>query len=1182
MRNQAWKKITVLFLTVFLVLSSSLPSLGLLEASANGQGLYTDEITEYTKLSLSEKMEDLLAELDGEQQKKPLEDIQNDIKQYIDSDEYLGFNRVSSDRLIGLIKNLVPKLKDKEQEKDWTRVALALNAIIIEDVSVIVSDDSKKAKQLEAKKGQVQKQYEQAFDLYEKGNYTGAVSHVNNSFRQFFDSLQSIGFAYKLDGDTDGDGLLDIEEFVYHSNPLKVDTDADGLTDFFEMKQAFTNPSKTDSDDNGITDDKEDKDKDGLSNKQEQDHDANPLKADTDDDKLMDGEEVKVGTNPNQSDTDQDKLMDGEEDPLGFDPTNKDTDGNGIIDGEERVSVTTSPNPENQDEHIVPSVTIESAAAEAGKTTITNLKDRNSFLTEEIPGYLGSAYDFETEVEFEEAEMTFSYDPAVVTEDFRPEIFYYNEAEQRLERLENQTHDPENGTVTTTVTHFSSYLLLNGVEWDKAWSQEVGLPSDRDDENNGEIEYLDIVFAIDSSGSMSWNDPNELRKDAVKNFIDTLLEKDKGAVVDFDSSARVVVSLTSDKQALKVAVDTIDDVGGTNIYSALNRAVTEVIKGQNSKRYVILLTDGEGTWSESALQNAINHDVTVYTIGLGSDVDVALLQRIASETGGKYYHASTADELDDRFGDVADETTEDGGKDSDNDGIPDSLEKNGVRIGNGQYITTDPNNPDSDGDLLLDGDELVLQSYGENQYATMVSDPNKADSDFDGLVDSEEMEFATDPFDNDSDGDSLKDATEVWEGFDPLNRNPDQDSYPDAEELANGTDPFLYDATAWEFGQNVLLGALWGDGGKTAVNWGILSETTYNSMAYLSGQILSGLVAIGDIRDAVGNIFNGDPWGVVLSLVGVVPLVGDAAKIAAEIMTFAKRTSQNFDKAIYFVDSLLRKIDESAANTAFRQLAGSCNCFVAGTKVLTDDGEKPIEEISEGDKVLSKDEETGEVDYKEVTQLYQNEKNTTYKILIGGQTIETTENHPFWVEGKGWVFAADLHVGDPLQQSHGQTLEIQDIQVVQHKEPVQVYNFTVADFHTYFVSDLGIWVHNVDCSYLGKLTYDFVSKTWTSSSGLIYGQGSVHGNRVKHVLAHTVADPSKPRHSVFNVAQDRLLNLIDEAWNARSGVTPILQRNGNEVYNIPMGRVVGTQGETSIRIVVKKDTSEIITSFPVK
>ncbi|MFB6366560.1 polymorphic toxin-type HINT domain-containing protein [Paenibacillus elgii] len=145
---------------------------------------------------------------------------------------------------------------------------------------------------------------------------------------------------------------------------------------------------------------------------------------------------------------------------------------------------------------------------------------------------------------------------------------------------------------------------------------------------------------------------------------------------------------------------------------------------------------------------------------------------------------------------------------------------------------------------------------------------------------------------------------------------------------------------------------------------------------------------------------------------------------------------------------------------------------MAKVKVLTNEGEKNIEDIQVGDKVLSKNEETGEQAYKEVVALHRNEKDTTYKLSVGNQIIETTDNHPFWVDGKGWVLAVNLTVGDELVQSNGNHLKIDNIEVVHHDKKVKVYNFTVADFHTYFVSDLGIWVHNIgDCGLRPEAKY---------------------------------------------------------------------------------------------------------------
>lgn len=113
----------------------------------------------------------------------------------------------------------------------------------------------------------------------------------------------------------------------------------------------------------------------------------------------------------------------------------------------------------------------------------------------------------------------------------------------------------------------------------------------------------------------------------------------------------------------------------------------------------------------------------------------------------------------------------------------------------------------------------------------------------------------------------------------------------------------------------------------------------------------------------------------------------------------------------------------------------------------------------------------------------------------------------------------------------------------------------------------------------GKLTYDAAAKTWTSPGGLVYGQGSAHGNRVMHVMDHTVANASKPVHSVFSAPRNQVIGLVDEAWAARSGAGT-LQANGNRVWTVDMGRQVGTGGQTSVQIVVRDGTTEIITAFP--
>nr|WP_286118981.1 polymorphic toxin-type HINT domain-containing protein [Thermoactinomyces sp. DSM 45891] len=111
-----------------------------------------------------------------------------------------------------------------------------------------------------------------------------------------------------------------------------------------------------------------------------------------------------------------------------------------------------------------------------------------------------------------------------------------------------------------------------------------------------------------------------------------------------------------------------------------------------------------------------------------------------------------------------------------------------------------------------------------------------------------------------------------------------------------------------------------------------------------------------------------------------------------------------------------------------------------------------------GDKVLAKDEKTGNLDYKKVVHLFEREVDEIYEVYVSDQKIETTAEHPFWVEGKGWTKVKDLREGDKLQTSEGKRIPIDKIVV--KKKHATVYNIEVEGYHTYFVSNLNIFVHN--------------------------------------------------------------------------------------------------------------------------
>lgn len=135
-------------------------------------------------------------------------------------------------------------------------------------------------------------------------------------------------------------------------------------------------------------------------------------------------------------------------------------------------------------------------------------------------------------------------------------------------------------------------------------------------------------------------------------------------------------------------------------------------------------------------------------------------------------------------------------------------------------------------------------------------------------------------------------------------------------------------------------------------------------------------------------------------------------------------------------------------------------CFVAGTEVLTDHGLVPIEEIQIGDLVWAEDPDTGEKTLKPVVQLFVSETHELVRLLIEDEIILATTGHPFHVKGKGWVPALDLEPGDLVTQKDGKLATVYGVWYIYSENPVTVYNFEVADFHTYFVGDDSLLVHN--------------------------------------------------------------------------------------------------------------------------
>ena len=164
--------------------------------------------------------------------------------------------------------------------------------------------------------------------------------------------------------------------------------------------------------------------------------------------------------------------------------------------------------------------------------------------------------------------------------------------------------------------------------------------------------------------------------------------------------------------------------------------------------------------------------------------------------------------------------------------------------------------------------------------------------------------------------------------------------------------------------------------------------------------------------------------------------------------------------SVNLADVLLTSFAFAAVGVMLSNVVGAFQCFKEGTLVATEDGLKPIEEIEVGDKVLAYDEATGEQAYKEVVRLFRNTTEEWYHITANGEEFVCTGGHPFFVKDKGFIFAKDLSVGDILHLSDGALVAISAIAIEKLEKPEATYNFEVADFHTYYVGESEVLVHN--------------------------------------------------------------------------------------------------------------------------
>lgn len=167
-------------------------------------------------------------------------------------------------------------------------------------------------------------------------------------------------------------------------------------------------------------------------------------------------------------------------------------------------------------------------------------------------------------------------------------------------------------------------------------------------------EKADIVLVVDRSNSMT-GEKIEAARDSVVAFVDEMdLERDRVALVSFQSTPRLDVPLTQDRSAMVAAAGALVAEGGTNIHDAIDMAMNQLVTSSRwsdplVKPIIVLMTDGvpfdiTGLATVAAADRARYADITMFTIGLGADVNPNLLTVLATDPAF-YFFAPTAERL---------------------------------------------------------------------------------------------------------------------------------------------------------------------------------------------------------------------------------------------------------------------------------------------------------------------------------------------------------------------------------------------------------------------------------------------------------------------------------------------------------------------------------------------------------
>jgi Ca-activated chloride channel family protein len=176
---------------------------------------------------------------------------------------------------------------------------------------------------------------------------------------------------------------------------------------------------------------------------------------------------------------------------------------------------------------------------------------------------------------------------------------------------------------------------------------------------------LSIVLAVDTSLSTRKDLPLELT--SARKFVHTIIRPQDGlAVYKFSETVSQMVPFTSDLKKIDEGIDHPRNGAATALYDAIYLG-SQALNRRQGRKVMVVITDGGDTMSQmnylQALRAAQESEAIIYSIiivpieadaGRDTGGEHALIQ-ISSDTGGKYYYATSSVQLDDAFKRISDE-----------------------------------------------------------------------------------------------------------------------------------------------------------------------------------------------------------------------------------------------------------------------------------------------------------------------------------------------------------------------------------------------------------------------------------------------------------------------------------------------------------------------------------------------